>query len=487
MKLWWQLCAPWLRQHKGRVVISGFVALSTVFAGVGLLTVAGWFLTGAFLAGSFSLFNLFAPSALVRGLSMWRIASRYVERITGHTVTLDLQAEIRSQTFEQLSLLPPAELARYRDGDLVARLINDVERLDSVFLLLVVPAFTALMGGMIYAALVGSYIPWAGVAVLACVLMGALLIPFGVARHASSAGQQITGAASELRALLHDAMVAHVDIVVFNSFTAVQDNFEAQSAALSAQQSRMSAVASLGNLAQQVCMGLLVIAMLVIGIHVYSEHELSAAIWVGLLLGAMALFEIMAPLMRGAASLGVASSAAARLRAIRGQDSESESGPCDMATSGSLTLNKVYIGHDGNEPLVGAIDLVLEQGERLLIRGLSGSGKTTLLHSLIGVIAPLQGDIYYGGTSLARVPSEQRFKQFALLSQHSTVFMGTIRHNLCLAKPDATDKELWAVLERVRLASFVETLAKGLDSWVGEGVTPCPQGKPAVYAWRVFC
>lgn len=131
MKLWWQLAGPWLKQHWRMSLLALFLALSTVFAGVGLLSVAGWFLTGAFLAGSTLTFNLFAPSALVRGLSMWRIASRYAERVTGHIVTLDLQAEIRTQSFACLAAFKPAQLAQYRDGDLLSRLINDIERLDT--------------------------------------------------------------------------------------------------------------------------------------------------------------------------------------------------------------------------------------------------------------------------------------------------------------------------------------------------------------------
>ena len=131
MSLWWALAGSWLKAQWRMTLLALFLALSTVFAGIGLLSVAGWFLTGAFLAGSTLVFNLFAPSALVRGLSLWRIASRYAERVIGHSVTLDLQAEIRTQSFARLAAFKPAQLAKYRDGDLLARLINDIERLDT--------------------------------------------------------------------------------------------------------------------------------------------------------------------------------------------------------------------------------------------------------------------------------------------------------------------------------------------------------------------
>ena len=266
-------------------------------------------------------------------------------------------------------------------------------------------------------------------------------------------------------------MVAHVDIVVFNGFRSLQHSFEAQSAELSAQRTRMAAMASLGNLTQQVGMGLLLITMVLTGLHTYHEYELSAAIWVGLLLGALGLFEVMAPLMRGASSLGVASSAAARLQTLRANVSDEKHDTQERAlpTTGALCLDGLSVGYEHNAALLSNINLSVAQGERVLIRGLSGAGKSTLLHTIMGVTPSLAGQIRYGDVDLDDISTAQRFRQFTLMSQHSTVFMGSLRHNLLLAKPDATDAELWSALERVRLDEFVNRLASGLDSWVGEG------------------
>src|SRR5690625_7939647 len=103
------------------------LAALTIFAGVGLLCVAGWFLTTAFLVGTLATFKVFIPSALVRGLSLLRIVSRYLEREVGHHVTVDLQSEVRNQSFARIVRLHPAQLARLRGGDLVARLIDEID------------------------------------------------------------------------------------------------------------------------------------------------------------------------------------------------------------------------------------------------------------------------------------------------------------------------------------------------------------------------
>lgn len=178
MKMWWSLAGKWIKEHKLLTFIALLLALSTVFAGIGLLVVAGWFLTAAFLTGGTAAFNIFAPSAMIRGFSMWRIASRYGERIMGHHVTLDLQAEIRTKSFERLASLKPAQLAQYRDGDLITRLLNDIERLDSFFLLLVAPLFTAIVFGAFFSVLMGAFLPVLGWVLLVVLCLAAGVLPY---------------------------------------------------------------------------------------------------------------------------------------------------------------------------------------------------------------------------------------------------------------------------------------------------------------------
>lgn len=469
MTLWWGLCRDWLVRRRWLVLGSILVALGTVVAGVGLLAVAGWFLTGTFIAASMLSFNLFGPSAMVRGLSMWRIASRYLERITGHTVTLELQAEIRAQTFAQLMQLPPSELAKYRDGDLVARLVNDVERLDSVYLLLVVPTCTALLGGGMYSWLTGSQMPWGGVALAAVIIVAAVCIPYVVARKAAAGGMRLAAQVAQARSVLHDTIAAHVDVVVFNATDSAKARFDQLSQALSLQREKLAAIASLGSLWQQCCMALTIVALVAIGVDAYSKELLTGPMWVGLVLGALGLFEIMAPLMRGAAGLGVASAAASRLGMLRSTDEKMPSGAIALPAQGDLITQNLQVGFDANVPLLQDVNLHIQSGGRCLIRGISGSGKTTLLQTLMGVQPALQGDVRYGDVTVTQSPAEQRFQRFALLSQHSTVFMGSLRYNLSLGCPTATDEQLWEALQRVRLADFVRSLPQGLDSWIGEG------------------
>lgn len=474
MKLWWQLAGPWIKQHWRISILALFLALSTVFAGVGLLTVSGWFLTGAFLAGSSLAFNLFVPSALVRGLSMWRIASRYAERVCGHIVTLDLQAEIRTGSFARLAAFKPAQLAQYRDGDLLARLINDIERLDTFFLLIITPVFTAVIAGGFFSLLMGMALPLVGWILLLVLCLAAGVLPYLLARKTAAAGLEVQAANAELRALAHEAISAHTDLLVFGMTSVAQEQFDQAGLRLAKAQQRVTQAGSFGTLVQQLLMGALVLALLWLGANAQAQQELSAPIWVGLLLGSMGLFEILSPIMRGAAGLGAVEAAARRIQdltvspvAVTPTESSQVQPEAPLPAKGQLQLGNVSVAYE-NQPVLSQLDLCVEHGQRIAIRGLSGTGKTTLLMAIMQVQPISDGIISYGGINLNTVNTQLLYRHFALLSQHSPVFMGTIRHNLLLADPEATDERLWEVLKQVHLANHIEQIG-GLDAWTGEG------------------
>lgn len=475
MKLWWQLAGPWLKTHWRITLLALFLALTTVFAGIGLLSVAGWFLTGAFLAGSTISFNLFAPSALVRGLSMLRIASRYAERVTGHIVTLDLQAEIRTQSFARLAAFKPAQLAQYRDGDLLSRLINDIERLDTFFLLIVTPVFTAVLAGGFFSWIMGVTLPAMGWAMLIVLILAAAVLPYILAKRTANAGIDVQSAQSDLRAITHDAIAAHTDLLVFNAVSTAQDQFNAAGLRLATAQKRVANAGSFGTLMQQLLMGSLVLALLWLGANAHMQTQITAPMWVGLLLGAMGLFEILAPIMRGAAGLGAVQAAAQRIQELNinlgkvptAINSASAEARLDVPHHGTLKIEHINVAYD-NTPVLSDLSLSLEQGQRVAIQGLSGAGKTTLLMAIMQVQGLESGRIHYGGMDLQKADITQLYQRFSLLSQHSPVFMGTVRHNLLLAKPDATDEQLWTALQQVHLATHITEIG-GLDAWVGEG------------------
>ncbi len=220
------LLLPLYVRRKGGLLLALFCALATVAAGVGLLGVSGWFLTGAALAGAGSVFNLFAPSSLVRGLSFLRIVSRYADRVVGHSATLRLLADLRAMVFAALIRLTPRQLARYRSGDLVARMTGDVDALDTVFLFVLAPLATAILAGAVLTAVLGLWVPAAALAFALALLTACVAVPLWLLRAARKPGAAAQESAAGLRAATLDAVDGPADMVALQAQAQTLAHFE---------------------------------------------------------------------------------------------------------------------------------------------------------------------------------------------------------------------------------------------------------------------
>ena len=468
LRLMW----PWLRRRWRRLAWFLLLAVITVLAGVGLLSVAGSFLTSAFLAGSLITFDLFAPSALVRGFSFLRIVARYAERVVGHAATLDLLADMRTAVFSRVMGLSPVQLAQYQEADLAARLVGDIDALDTLFLLVIAPIATALVIGLAFSAVVGWYVPTLALIVFMTLATGACVVPFVLARWSGAPGAQVQQAAGEARALIHDVMASHADVAVFCAQAHVRAQFQVTVARLSQARDRVSAIGSAGQCAQQVMMGVCLMALLWLGLRAFQAGVLGGPVWVGLLLAALGLFEILDPSMRGAARLGMTAAAGVRVRALL--DAEPAlvdmDSPLALPSSGVLELAAIRYHYPGppRGHVLDGLNLRVEPGEHIAIVGVSGSGKSTLLSLIMRLFDPDSGMISYGGVPISKVKLAELHRRFTLLSQRSPVFLGTVRSNLLIGDSSATDRQLWQALEDAGLACFVRSFSVGLDMWVGE-------------------
>jgi ATP-binding cassette subfamily C protein CydC len=241
---------------------------------------------------------------------------------------------------------------------------------------------------------------------------------------------------------------------------------------LSRARDRVSAIGSAGQFVQQLVVGVCMLALLWLGLRALQTGVLSGPVWVGLLLGALGLFEVLGPLMRGAARLGVTAAAGVRVRALLRTEPAMTDADSTLALPASGVLELADIRYDypgGSRALVlDGLNLRVDPGEHIAIVGASGSGKSTLLSVIMRLFDPASGVVSYGAVPINRVKIAVLHKRFTLLSQNSPVFFGTLRSNLLIGNPDATDSQLWQALERAGLADFVQSLKAGLDLWVGE-------------------
>jgi len=463
---------PMLRRRWRALLPACVLALVSAAAAIGLLGVAGWFLAAtALLPGVLATFNLFVPSATVRGLAFARILSRYGERVSGHAATLQLLADLRTRVFTTLLRLDAGQLARWRDGDLVARLTGDIDALDAAFLHSLLPTLVGAVAGVAVVAVLAVHAPLAAGLVALLWLCVLLLAPAWLMRRVRGCGRERQALSAALRQQVLEAVDGHADLLVLDAVARAEAGFAQCGAALRGTALEEARAASGAQAFALACGGLAMLGTAVFGALALREGRIGGAWLVGCVLAVAGLFEVLAPVLRGAVRMGAASAAAARVQAI--EDARPEivdpPAPRPLDTHGAVAFRGVRFRHDPCVPLLEGVDLRVAPGRRVVVSGASGSGKSTLLALLLRLRDPDAGAVSWGGVDLRDARVADVHARIALLQQDAPVFLGTVRENLRIGDPCADDACLWRVLGQAGLEREIRALPAGLDQWLGEG------------------
>jgi len=445
--------------HPRRLLLGAALAALTVLAGMALLGLSGWFITATALAGLSAaaaiVFDVFMPSAGIRLLALGRTAARYGERLVTHDATLAVLAAWRERLFRAWALPEAARALRLRPARLLFRLTGDIDALESFYLRLLVPVGAALGAALLAGIVLGAMKPWMGAALLAWLLLAGSGIALVVARGARPAAVRRALAMERLRARA-------VDLVAGQTELAMAGRLIAQREALAAADQRLAhADLALNRLEMRAgwaygAAGALTLSAVLVGVGWLAEEGVIGAPAAALaLLVALAAMEPFAALRRGALEAGRSWLAARRLAPQLAAEAPPASTHPDAPPPGcALQLDNLCARH-AEAPVLQALSLRIEAGERVALIGTSGAGKSTLLSLAAGELAPLAGTV-------RALPS-------TWLTQRSELFQDSLRDNLRLADPEAGDEGLWQALEAAGLAADLRALSAGLDTPLGEG------------------
>lgn len=460
---------PLFGRLRGALLLALLLSLVTIAAGVGLLGISGWFLTAAALTSAGVAFNLFAPSAGVRGLSFVRILSRYGEKVTGHDATLRLLSDLRRTTFASLFRLVPLN-GLFGRADLVSRLVADLDALDTVFLIGVGPIATATVTGIGMAGLLAYVLPLAAPFYAAGFAIAALGVPVALVAISRRAGTEVVSASAALRGAVLDGIDGHQDLVLFGAVDRAALAAQVAAARLAQARRRLGRYSALASMAVQAISALVLIATLLCGLLALGAHQIEGPLLVGMLLAVVASFEASAAVVRGAKGIAAAAAAAERLADLASAPPQIDepASPKDLPPGGQIVFSGVHFGYGRRSAILDGLSLRIEAGECVAIKGPSGSGKSTIAQLLVRLLDPLQGQVMVNGCDLRDVRSTQLRERVALMTQDAPVFNDTVRANLAIGRAGASDDELWTILERVRLADVVRALPDGLDTVLGE-------------------
>lgn len=448
----WRGRAAWL-------VLGGVVSLAALAAGVALMTLSGGLVAGVAVGAGLAA----APFAL-RVLGPARVILRYLERLLSHDALFRALADLRVWFFRGLARHGAGGLGFRHAGDALARLVNDVEALDGVYLRVMLPLAGAVVLLPVLVVLLsrGGWGLALGVAVLFA--LAAFVLPLRAARVAAAAGDRLAAAAGGLRVACLDALQGMREVRVFAAEGRVLATVQAREAVLLAAQHDLAGRAAWAGAAALLCGQAAILAVLARA----GAHPAAIAL---LLFVTVAAFEAVGGLPRAGVAAGQAVAAARRvLEAAEGPPPVADPvQPARLPAGNTLRFEGVrFAWAPDRPPVFDGLTLEVPQGSRVALLGPSGAGKSTLAALALKVAAPQQGRVLLGGTDIADLPAAAVRARIGWLSQATHLFDDTVRANLLLARPDADDAALWGALEAAQIAEAVRTLPGRLDGWVGE-------------------
>ena len=455
MSALFELVALW-RGRAFWLALGLLLSLAATLAAVALSGAAGAVFAGA---------TLLAAPLLLRLLGPARVVLRYLERLVTHDALFRALADLRIWFFRGLAARMPQGLGMLRAGDVLARLVGDVEAQDVVYMRVALPLVGAVVLLPVLAAiLAGTDLALAAI-VSALFALAAFALPWIAARRSREAGATLARAMAGLRIGVLDCVTGLREIRAFGAEDRMAAVAVAAESRLVAAQSVAMRTMSLATAAAFLCGQAAILATLLLG----RAHGPAAVALVFLVLAG---FEAISLLPRAGAQAGAAAAAAARvLEAARGPAaSPDQPHPAPLPPANALRFEAVgFRWQPDRAPVFDGLSLDIPSGSRVALLGPSGSGKSTLAALALRLVAPQSGRILLGGVDIATLAAAELRARIGWLSQATHLFDDTIRHNLLLARPDADDAMLWAVLEQARIADAVRALPDQLDAWLGEG------------------
>jgi len=455
---------PWLSlifRSPKRLLVGAVLILLTLLSGIALLAVSGWFITetaivGLLLAaGIQAMINLYIPSGAIRLFAVSRTVARYLERVYNHDTVLRLLASIRVTLFQRLARTGPAGRERMASAQWLSRLTSDVDAMDTLYLRLVAPTAMTLLVSVLLALLTWILFDSQTALMLVVMCLGAfLLATVGVHWRcrtiAAHQGEQL----EHLRTDVVEHLEGFAELTAAGQLGARKQALLQEIGRINHSQARLDTRVGWHQAGSQLLINLAAVLALWLGLSLLQAGAITGPVLVLVPIAILGLQEVYSMLPDTFGRLGGTQTAAARLlRDSAPASPEDVASPQSPEPGYALVARDLSIRHKGSAPVLTHLDITLKAGERLGIVGPSGSGKSSLADTFAGLLRPARG-------TLAASPC-------AYLTQRTVLFDDTLRANLELGCPGATDEQLWQILELVGLGERFSREPEQLDTWLG--------------------
>lgn len=460
------------KRHKWMLTLGIALAILTLLASIGLLMLSGWFLSASAIAGFAGIysFNYMLPAAGVRGAAITRTAGRYFERLVSHDATFRVLQHLRIYTFSKLLPLSPAGLARYQQGELLNRIVADVDTLDHLYLRVISPLVGAFVVIMIVTLGLSVLDVTLAITLGGIMLLTLFIMPPVFYRAGKNTGQNLTHLRGQYRQQLTSWLQGQAELTIFGATKRYRAQMEATELQWHEAQRRQSELTALSQALMLLIGALAVMLMLWMASGGVGGNTQPGALIALFVFCALAAFEALAPVTGAFQHLGQVIASALRITELTEQKPEVTFTQAETLAPEkvTLTLRDVSFRYP-DQPInaLNALSLQANPGEHVAILGRTGCGKSTLLQLLTRAWDPQQGEILLNALPLSSLSESALRRTISVVPQRVHLFSATLRDNLLLAAPNASDEALSDMLRRVGLEKLLED--SGLNSWLGEG------------------
>ncbi|MFI5687602.1 thiol reductant ABC exporter subunit CydC [Streptomyces sp. NPDC051636] len=454
-----------------RLLPAALAAAGSELAAAALMATASWLITRA--AQQPPIASVSLAIVAVRALALGRGALRYSDRLLGHDGVLRAVAGFRTRVYEALVPLAPAGTPAFRSGDLLTRLVDDVDAAQDLLLRVLLPAVAAGTVCVAATTTASLLLPQAGILLGLLLAVAALLVPAAVLAVAHPAGREQAAVRAELAAHVVDLTQGAADLAAYGAQGRAAERARRAALRIARLERRRALTTSLASGVLLLLQGTALVAVTWSALRAHADGRLPAVHLTVLAVLALVSFEALEPLPAAAFRL-----AEVRARARRLADLFDTPAPVtEPAVPAALTVDGPLGVHIENltvrhrpdgPPALDGVSLHLPPGRRTVLLGASGSGKSTLIAALMRFVPYEAGCIRVAGRELRDCAGSDVRRAITGMTQDAHLFHASIRANLLLARPDATDAELRDAARRARILDWIESLPKGFDTFVGQ-------------------
>ncbi|MEJ8658384.1 thiol reductant ABC exporter subunit CydD [Streptomyces sp. MS1.AVA.4] len=455
---------------RGRLVAGLLLGSLALGSAVGLMAVSGWLISRA--SEQPPVLYLMVAVTATRAFGIGRAVFRYTERLVSHDAVLRMLGDLRVSVYRRLERIAPAGLRRTRSGDLLSRLVADVDALQDYWLRWLLPAGVAVVVGTASVGFTAWLLPEAGAVLAIGLLAAGVAVPMVSGVSARRAERRLAPARGVLATRVVDLLRGTAELTVTGALKRRMSAVREADHALTRIASRAASATALGGGLSAVACGLTV---------AFAAYAGVAAVHSGRIEGVELAVVVLTPLAAFEAVAGLPLAVQYRQRVKRSAERVFEvlDAPAPVheplepapapASAFPLEVRGLTARHaDQERDALSGLDLTLTAGQRIAVVGLSGSGKTTLAQVLLRFLDGRAGTYTIGGTDAAALDGDTVRRFVGLCAQDAHLFDSSIRENLRLARTGASEDELRAALAAARLLDWADGLPDGLDTLVGE-------------------